>query len=82
MKFKAVNCIDKNFNRKSLSYRLKVIDEHISKYISEMEEEDRKEEKGESKHADLLEEKIKKLMKRKEEYTTVLNKLKESKAGL
>jgi transposase len=61
VKFKAVNCIDKNFNRKSLSYRLKVIDEHTSKYISEMEEEDRKEEKGESKHADLLEEKVKKL---------------------
>jgi transposase len=78
VKFKAVNCIDNNFNRKSLSYRLKVIDEHISKYISEMEEEDRKEEKGESKHADLLEEKLKKLMKRKEEYTAVLNKLKES----
>jgi transposase len=78
VKFKAVNSLDKNFNRKSLSYRLKMIDEHISKYISEMEEEDRKEEKGESKHADLLEEKVKKLMKRKEEYTAVLNKLKES----
>jgi hypothetical protein len=78
VKFKAVNCIDKNFNRKSLLYRLKVIDEHISKYISEMEEEYRKEEKGESKHTDLLEEKVKRLMKRKEEYTAVFNKLKES----
>ena len=79
VKFKAVNSLDKNFNRKSLSYRLKVIDERISKYISEMEEEDRKEEKGESKHADLLEEKVKKLMKRKEEYADLLRKLKESK---
>jgi len=79
VKFKAVNSLDKNFNRKSLSYRLKVIDERISKYISEMEEEDRKEEKGESKHADLLEEKVKKLMKRKEEYAELLRKLKESK---
>jgi transposase len=79
VKFKAVNSLDKNFNRKSLSYRLKMIDEHISKYISEMEEEDRKEEKGESKHANLLEEKVKKLMKRKEEYADLLRKLKESK---
>ncbi len=79
VKFKAVNSLDKNFNRKSLSYRLKVIDERISKYISEIEEEDRKEEKGESKHADLLEQKMKKLMKRKEEYAEVLRKLKESK---
>jgi transposase len=79
VKFKAVNSLDKNFNRKSLSYRLKVIDERISKYISEMEEADRKEEKGESKHADLLEEKVKKLMKRKEEYAELLKKLKESK---
>jgi transposase len=79
VKFKAVNSLDKNFNRKSLSYRLEVIDERISKYISEIEEEDRKEEKGESKHADLLEQKMKKLMKRKEEYAEVLRKLKESK---
>ena len=61
VKFKAVNSIDKNFNRENLAYRLKVIDERVSKYIREMEEEDRKEEKGESKHADLLEEKVKKL---------------------
>ena len=78
VKFKAVNSIDKNYNRKSLSYRLKVIDERVSKYIKEMEEQDRKEETGESKHADLLEEKVKKLLKRKEEYSEILNKLKES----
>jgi hypothetical protein len=79
VKFKAVNSIDKNFNRKSLSYRLRVIGERVPKYISEMEEEDQKEEKGESKHADLLEEKVKKLMKRKEEYAELLRKLKETK---
>ena len=78
VKFKAVNSLDKNFNRKKLSYRLRVIDERVSKYISEMEEEDRKEEKGEPKHTSLLEEKVKKLMKRKEEYAELLRKLKES----
>jgi transposase len=79
VKFKAVNSLDKNFNRKNLSYRLKAIDERISKYISEMEEADRKEEQVRSKHANLLEEKVKKLMRRREEYTELLRKLKESK---
>jgi transposase len=78
VKFKAVNSIDNNYNRKSLAYRLKVIDERVSKYIKEMEEEDRQEEDCESKHAYLLEEKVKKLLKRKDEYTEILAKLKES----
>ena len=79
VKLKAVNSLDKNFNRKNLTYRLKAIDQRISKYISEMEEADRKEEQAKSKHAALLEEKVQKLMKRKEEYTLLLNRLKESK---
>ena len=58
VKFKAVNSLDNNYNQKSLTYRLRVIEERVSKYIREMEEEDRKEEKGESKQADLLEEKV------------------------
>jgi len=63
-KFKAVNSLDRNFNRDNLAYRLRMIDEHASKYICEIEEEDRKEEQGESKRIDLLEEKVQKLMKR------------------
>ena len=78
-KFKAVNSLDRNFNRDNLAYRLRMIDEHASKYICEIEEEDRKEEQGESKRIDLLEEKVQKLMKRKEEYAKLLGKLKESK---
>ena len=45
-KFKAVNSLDKNFNRKNLAYRMKMIDEHVSKYLAEIEEEDRKEEQA------------------------------------
>jgi transposase len=60
VKFKAVNSLDKNFNRKN-SYGLKVIDERVSRYVSEMEEADRKEQQAISKHADLLEEKVRKL---------------------
>ncbi len=78
-KFKAVNSLDKNFNRQNLAYRMKMIDKHVSKYLSEIEEEDRKEEQANSKHAEFLQEKVQKLMKRKEEYSELLSKLKESK---
>jgi transposase len=78
-KFKAVNSLDNNFNRKNLAYRMKMIDEHVSKYLAEIEEEDRREEQANSKHADILQEKVQKLMKRKEEYSELLRKLNESK---
>ena len=76
VKFKAVNSIDKNFNQKTLVYRLKTIDERVSKYLGEMEALDKEEEKAEA--ARELEEKLKKIMKCKEEYTELLRKLKES----
>jgi hypothetical protein len=47
--------------------------------LTEIEEEDRKEAQANSKHADLLQEKVQKLMKRKEEYSELLRKLQESK---
>jgi transposase len=78
-KFKAVNSLDNNFNRKNLAYRMKMIDEHVSKYLAEIEEQDRKEEQANSKHVEMLQEKVQKLMKRKEEYSELLAKLKESK---
>ncbi len=78
-KFKAVNSLDNNFNCKNLAYRMKMIDQHVSKYLAEIEEQDRKEEQANSKQADILQEKIQKLMKRKEEYSELLHKLQESK---
>jgi len=80
-KFKAVNSLDNNFNRKNLAYRMKMIDQHVSKYLTEIEEEDRKEEEANSKHVEMLQEKVQKLIKRKEEYSELLRKLKESKAN-
>jgi transposase len=77
VKLKAVNSLDKSYNRKMLARRLKVIEEQVSKYLSEMEEEDRKEEES-NKQAQLLEEKVKKLLKNKDKYTEILAKLKES----
>ena len=78
-KFKAVNSLDKNFNRKNLAYRMKMIDQHVTKYLAEIEEEDRKEAQADSKHVEVLQEKVQKLMNRKEEYSELLSKLKESK---
>ncbi len=75
-KFKAVNSLDRNFNRDNLSYRLKIIDDRISKYLGEMEALDKEEEKAEA--ARELEEKLKNIMKCKEKYTDLLRKLKES----
>jgi transposase len=76
VKLKAVNSLDRNFNQKTLTYRLKMIDERVSKYLKEMEALDREEEKAEA--ARELEEKLKNIMRRKEEYTELLRKLKES----
>src|SRR4030042_490806 len=65
VKFKAVNSNDRNFNQKTLVYRLKTIDERVSKYLDEMEALDKEEEKAEA--AGEIEEKLKKIMKCKEE---------------
>jgi len=78
-KFKAVNGLDRNFNRKKLDYRMKEIDKQVSKYLAEVEEEDRREEQTNHKHVKVIQEKVQKLMKRKEEYSDILAKLKESK---
>jgi transposase len=78
-KFKAVNSLDNNFNRKKLVYRMKMVDEHVAKYLAEIEQEDRREEQTNHKHAEVLQEKVQKLMQQKEEYSALLNKLKESK---
>ena len=78
-KFKAVNGLDRNFNRKKLVYRIEEADKQVSKYLSEIEEEDRKEEQANRKHTGVLQEKVHKLIKQKEEYLTLLTKLKESK---
>lgn len=78
-KFKAANGLDRNFNRKKLVYRIEEADKQVSKYLTEIEAEDRKEEQANSKHTGVLQQKVQKLIKRKEEYSELLTKLKESK---
>ena len=78
VKFKAVNSKARNLNQKTLQQRLEKIDQAVSKYLKELEESDRKEDKDEAKRTGFIEEKVKKLMRQKEEYSELLKALKES----
>ena len=78
VKFKAVNSKARNLNQKTLAQRMKKIDQAVSKYIQELEESDKDEDKEEAKRTGFIEEKVKKLMKQKEEYSELLKALKES----
>ena len=49
-----------------------MIDKQVSKYLAEVEEEDRREEQANHKRVEVLQEKVQKLMKRKEEYSDIL----------
>jgi len=48
---------------------MKEIDKQVSKYLVEVEEEDLREEQANHKHVEVIQEKVQKLMKRKEEYS-------------
>ena len=78
VKFKAVNSKARNLNQKTLQQRMTKIDQAVSKYIRELEESDREEDKDEAKRTGFIEEKVKRLMKQKEEYSELLKALKES----
>ena len=78
VKLKAVNSRARNLNQKTLSQRMKKIDQTVSRYMTELEASDKKEDKDEAERTDFIEEKVKKLMKRTEEYTELLKVLKES----
>jgi transposase len=77
VKLKAVNSTARNLNQKTLAQRMKKIDQAVSRYIDELDESDREEDKK-AKRAGFIEEKVKKLMKHKEEYAELLKALKES----
>ena len=77
VKFKAVNSPERNLNQKKLQGRLNAIDESVAKYINYMEAIDREEEKQGDKRAE-LQENVKMLLSKKEEYAEVLKSLKAS----
>lgn len=65
-KFKAVNSRKRNFNRKKIEKMLVELDEAIEKYMTELEENDRKEAKIKVPAVEDLKRKIEKLKNRKE----------------
>jgi len=81
-KFKAVNSTKRNLNEKALDERLRHAEERITRYLKEMEENDRAElEKGDrdsGANVDGLKEKISKLEERRQEYIRAQNRMKEA----
>jgi transposase len=77
-KLKAVNAIDKDFNQKTLSKRIKLVDQTVQQYVDEMEASDKEEAKKEAKHSDYVEQKIRILMKKKQVCEELLGKMKEN----
>jgi len=81
-KFKAANSTKRNLNEKTLSERLKHVEEKITQYMKEMEENDRAEpEEGDrdgGAKVDGLREKISKLEERRQEYIRAQDRMKET----
>ena len=77
-KFKAVNSKDRNFNEEKLLDRLKLINERVERYISELEENDRSDGIVAAGQMKNLNEKVKQLQAKKREYELLLGKMNES----
>lgn len=79
-KFKACNSKKRNFTQEKLEKRIKEIEEKISQYLQELEDNDKKETKVKDNKNDVEEIKIKieELKKRMKEYNELLSGLKES----
>jgi hypothetical protein len=77
-KLKAVNAIDKDFNVKTISKKIKLIEASVQKYIDQMEAADKEEAKTQAKHSDYVEQKIKILMKKKQRCEELLGQMKKN----
>jgi transposase len=77
-KFRAVNNKDRNFTQPRLEKLLKLIDDRIAEYLSELEEQDRQEEGQAGARDAKLREKIESLKERKARYEGYGAQLKES----
>lgn len=77
-KFKAVNSKKRNFNKTKLEKKIKEVEEKIDAYFSLLEENDKDEADIPSMGVEELETKMNLLKERKEEYQTLLGRLKET----
>ena len=79
-KLRAVNAVDRSLNAQKIEERLKQLDEKISRYLKELDENDQKEE-GESQlpqHVKDLPKKLEKLQKKKALYESVQKQMDET----
>lgn len=74
-KFKAVNSKDRNFTKDKLSDRINRIDEKLSQYLRELDENDTQETPLSEKSADEIKAEIAALEERKERYQSYLDEL-------
>lgn len=75
-KFKAVNALENNFGLKKLEDRLTRIDEHIEKYIKELDAQDENESDAKQYTKEEIENAIKNLNDKKEAYKSLQSQLK------
>lgn len=75
-KFRAVNSKDNAYNAEILKKKLKRIDEHISEYLSQMDDNDRNE--GDATPPEKIREAVQELTLRKEKYQAYLKQLMET----
>jgi transposase len=71
-KFKAVNSTKRNLNEKTLAERLRRVEERITAYLKEMEENDKADDRRKkSRRAEKLKEKVEKLEEKMREYLRI-----------
>lgn len=76
-KFKACNSKRNNFNKKSLSRKIKYIDEKLEEYMSELDQNDASEVSSRVAGKDEIKKRVKELRMRKETYQKYQDELKE-----
>jgi transposase len=78
-KFKAVNSTKRNLNEKTLAERLRRVEEKITAYLKEMEENDKADDRRKkSGRAEKLKEKVEKLEEKRQEYLRIQAEMKAS----
>ncbi len=77
-KFRACNSKRKNYNKKKIERHKKYIDEKIDSYMEQLDKTDTQEECDRTPSAEEIQEKIKELKKRKQQYEELEKELKES----
>jgi len=76
-KFRAVNAKDKNVTESKLEKKIEIAEERISKYLEEMDKNDKGENDTPEYTKEEIQEKIRKLRERKAEYNKLIKEMKE-----